>query len=107
MKGIIPRMVEHLFSRISNATDKTEFELKVSMIEIYNEKVRDLLNPKNRNYLEVKQIQDDLVIKGKKEHIVLKEEDVRGLIELGNKSRTTAATKMNDTSSRSHSIFMI
>ncbi len=50
---MIPRMVEHLFNRIANATENTEFELKVSMIEIYNEKVRDLLNPRNKNFLEV------------------------------------------------------
>ena len=43
-RGMIPRMVSHIFQEISNAPQETEFVVKVSMIEIYMEKVHDLLN---------------------------------------------------------------
>ena len=48
-RGIIPRMVEGIFTKIEAAADDIEFTVKVSMIEIYNEKIRDLLEPKKMN----------------------------------------------------------
>ena len=48
-KGIIPRIVGGIFDRIQNAAEEIEFTVKVSMIEIYNEKIRDLLDPKKNN----------------------------------------------------------
>lgn len=48
-RGIIPRMVDGIFSKIESAPDEIEFTVKVSMIEIYNEKIRDLLDPKKTN----------------------------------------------------------
>ena len=49
MQGIIPRMVRTVFSRIENAGEHLEFTVKISMIEIYMEKIRDLLEPKKDN----------------------------------------------------------
>lgn len=49
MQGIIPRMVRTVFSRIENADENIEFTVKVSMCEIYNEKIKDLQNPKQNN----------------------------------------------------------
>lgn len=46
MQGIIPRMVRTVFNRIANADEKLEFAVKVSMCEIYNEKIKDLQNPR-------------------------------------------------------------
>lgn len=48
-KGIIPRMVQGIFEKIESAAEDIEFSVKVSMIEIYNEKIRDLLNPEKVN----------------------------------------------------------
>ena len=48
-KGIIPRMVAGFFNRIESAPEEIEFTVKVSFIEIYNEKIRDLLDPKKNN----------------------------------------------------------
>ena len=45
MQGIIPRMVRNVFNRIETAEESIVFEVKVSMVEIYNERVKDLLNP--------------------------------------------------------------
>ena len=44
-RGMIPRMVSHIFEEIGNAGHEMEFVVKVSMVEIYMEKVHDLINP--------------------------------------------------------------
>ena len=55
-KGITPRTCSELFNRIEAVTDEqTTCRVEVSYIEIYNEKVRDLLNPKNKNNLKVRE----------------------------------------------------
>lgn len=48
-RGMIPRMVTHIFEDIANAPPEMEFQVKVSMIEIYMEKVKDLINPSAQN----------------------------------------------------------
>ena len=48
-QGIIPRMVRTVFNRIESASENIEFQVKVSMSEIYNEKIKDLLNPSKDN----------------------------------------------------------
>ena len=50
-QGIIPRMVRHVFNRIESAGEEIVFELKVSMLEIYNEKCKDLLNPQKTDLM--------------------------------------------------------
>jgi len=45
-KGIIPRMMSHLFSLILNSSENIEFHVKVSFLELYNEKLQDLLDRK-------------------------------------------------------------
>lgn len=55
-KGIIPRTCLELFTRIENeTTEERTFQVEVSYIEIYNEKVRDLLNPRNKGNLKVRE----------------------------------------------------
>ena len=49
MMGIIPRMVRTVFNRIENASEHIEFQVKVSCCEIYNERIKDLMNPKQDN----------------------------------------------------------
>lgn len=48
-QGIIPRMVRTVFNRIETASENMEFAVSVSMCEIYNERIKDLLNPKQDN----------------------------------------------------------
>lgn len=55
-KGIIPRTCLELFERVTDlSTDTYKFQVEVSYIEIYNEKVRDLLNPANKGNLKVRE----------------------------------------------------
>ncbi|EGO61212.1 hypothetical protein NEUTE1DRAFT_127890 [Neurospora tetrasperma FGSC 2508] len=113
--GLIPRTCEDLFQRIASAQDETpniSYNVKVSYFEVYNEHVRDLLAPVVPNkppyYLKVRESPTEgPYVKD------LTEVPVRGLQEIirwmriGDRSRTVASTKMNDTSSRSHAVFTI
>ena len=48
-RGIIPRMVKGIFTKIQSQPEDIEFVMKVSFVEIYNEKIKDLLDPKKNN----------------------------------------------------------
>ncbi|KAJ8687388.1 hypothetical protein QAD02_023182 [Eretmocerus hayati] len=108
-EGIIPQICKDLFSRISDSsTEDLKHSVEVSYMEIYCERVRDLLNPKNKGNLRVREhpllgpYVEDL-----SKLAVMSYEDIHDLIDEGNKARTVAATNMNETSSRSHAVFTI
>ncbi|KAM3915389.1 kinesin-like protein KIF14 [Leptodactylus fuscus] len=111
--GIIPRFCEHLFSQIQTVKQKVSFHLEMSYFEVYNEKIHDLLvfkadNGKKKQPLRVREhpllgpYVEDLST-----NVVSSFQDIQGWLELGNKQRATAATGMNDKSSRSHSVFTL
>ncbi|NXX79912.1 KI13A protein, partial [Urocolius indicus] len=108
--GLIPRLCCALFQRISVEENESHtFKVKVSYMEIYNEKVRDLLNPKgSRQSLKVREHQVlGPYVDGLSQLAVTNFEDIESLMSEGNKSRTVAATNMNEESSRSHAVFNI
>ncbi|XP_069375061.1 kinesin-like protein KIF1C [Paralichthys olivaceus] len=108
-EGIIPQLCEELFQRTGENTDPDlTYSVEVSYMEIYCERVRDLLNPKSQGTLRVREhpilgpyVEDlsKLAVTGFT--------DIRDLMDAGNKARTVAATNMNETSSRSHAVFTI
>ncbi|XP_069597800.1 kinesin-like protein KIF1B isoform X7 [Ranitomeya imitator] len=107
--GIIPQLCEELFEKINcNNNDEVSFSVEVSYMEIYCERVRDLLNPKNKGNLRVREhpllgpYVEDL-----SKLAVTSYTDIADLMDAGNKARTVAATNMNETSSRSHAVFTI
>ena len=81
--------------------------MKVSMCEIYNEKIRDLFDTKKNNLSIHQDRKGAIFIKNITEQWCSSEEQLLNFMKKGNKSRTVAKTGMNDTSSRSHSIFML
>ncbi|TRY88268.1 hypothetical protein DNTS_032460 [Danionella cerebrum] len=108
-QGIIPQMCEDLFRQTAeNADPDLSFSVEVSYMEIYCERVRDLLNPKSRGALRVREhpimgpYVEDL-----SKMAVTNYSDIADLMDTGNKARTVAATNMNETSSRSHAVFTI
>ncbi|XP_035634846.1 kinesin-like protein KIF16B isoform X7 [Oncorhynchus keta] len=110
--GLIPRICEGLFSRIAGMTrwDEASFRTEVSYLEIYNERVRDLLRRKSTETYNLRvreHPKDGPYVEDLSKHLVQNYHDVEELMEAGNINRTTAATGMNDTSSRSHAIFTI
>ncbi|ORZ22364.1 hypothetical protein BCR42DRAFT_368208 [Absidia repens] len=108
-KGIIPRTCSELFNRINQNTDPSlTFAAEVSYIEIYNEKVRDLLNPKNKGNLKVREHPSTgPYVEDLSRLLVTSFDDINHLMDEGNKARTVAATNMNETSSRSHAVFTL
>ncbi|CAI2344287.1 unnamed protein product [Caenorhabditis sp. 36 PRJEB53466] len=107
--GIIPRLCNDLFERIDNKNDKNvQYSVEVSYMEIYCERVKDLLNPNSGGNLRVREhpllgpYVDDLT-----KLAVCSYHDICNLMDEGNKARTVAATNMNSTSSRSHAVFTI
>ncbi|XP_066435502.1 kinesin-like protein KIF13A isoform X2 [Eleutherodactylus coqui] len=108
--GLIPRLCCALFLRAADEeNDSQTFKVEVSYMEIYNEKVRDLLDPKgNRQSLKVREHKVlGPYVDGLSQLAVTKFEDIESLMSEGNKSRTVAATNMNEESSRSHAVFSI
>ncbi|XP_061537407.1 kinesin-like protein KIF1B isoform X19 [Phycodurus eques] len=109
-EGIIPMLCEDLFEKINEDNNKKElsYSVEVSYMEIYCERVRDLLNPKNKGNLRVREhpllgpYVEDL-----SKLAVTSYTDIADLMDAGNKARTVAATNMNETSSRSHAVFTI
>ncbi|PWA14380.1 hypothetical protein CCH79_00011081 [Gambusia affinis] len=108
-QGIIPLLCEDLFTKINdNADNSLSYSVEVSYMEIYCERVRDLLNPKNKGNLRVREhplmgpYVEDL-----SKLAVTSYNDIQDLMDSGNKARTVAATNMNETSSRSHAVFNI
>uniref|UniRef100_A0A8C2DN08 plus-end-directed kinesin ATPase n=1 Tax=Cyprinus carpio TaxID=7962 RepID=A0A8C2DN08_CYPCA len=108
-EGIIPLLCEDLFEKINDSSnEEISYSVEVAYMEIYCERVRDLLNPKNKGNLRVREhpllgpYVEDL-----SKLAVTSYTDIADLMDAGNKARTVAATNMNETSSRSHAVFTI
>jgi kinesin family protein 1 len=108
--GVIPRICREMFERINGVQSDPNLTctVEVSYLEIYNERVRDLLNPATKGNLRVREhpstgpyVEDlaKLAVRSFKE--------IENLMDEGNKARTVAATNMNETSSRSHAVFTL
>ena len=116
--GIIPRSIAKILEAARRArVAGWEFELEASYVEVYNETLRDLLAPAfaaapaPTPLSDVNAIQHDAdghtTVTGAVRVPVASEEDAAGLVAAASKARSTAATAMNDASSRSHSVFML
>jgi len=106
-KGIIPRMVETVFSTIKKSVQSIQYELKISYCEIYMEKIKDLIDPKKTNLKIHEDKARGIYIDGLSECGIGSEEEVYDLMTLGSNNREVAYTNMNAGSSRSHSLFII
>ncbi|XP_032416779.1 kinesin-like protein KIF11 [Xiphophorus hellerii] len=110
LAGIIPRTLHQIFEKLSE--NGSEFSVKVSLLEIYNEKLFDLLSP-TEDVNERLQLFDDphnkrgVVVKGLEEVVVHNKNEVYQILERGAAKRRTASTLMNAYSSRSHSVFSV
>ena len=106
MKGIIPRMVTTVFDRILKSDESSEFLVKIGFCEIYNEKIKDLIDPSRKDL----KVQEDkargVYIAGLSEHYVFNGDELLNFMSLGQENREVASTLMNAGSSRSHSIFI-
>jgi kinesin family protein 3/17 len=109
LRGIIPRAFAQVFEMIAaRGGENTEFLVRASYLEIYNEDVRDLLSKSTTNKLELKETPESGVyVKDLTSYVVKTVRECDKLRDFGAKNRHTGATAMNQDSSRSHSIYAI
>ncbi|CAG9830106.1 unnamed protein product [Diabrotica balteata] len=108
-QGLIPRICKALFEKMSeNSKRGTTHRVQVSYLEIYQERVADLLRGRDNNSLKVREHpKKGPYVQGLTTCLVTNYGHIQECMERGNSHRTTAATNMNDVSSRSHAIFTI
>ena len=100
-------MVNTVFEEIDHTPEHIEFKLKVSLVEIYMEKIRDLLEV-SKTDLKIREDKNrGIYIQDVTENYVGGDMEVYGLMKVGNSNRAISATNMNEGSSRSHSIFIL
>ncbi|XP_038660407.1 centromere-associated protein E isoform X5 [Scyliorhinus canicula] len=105
--GLIPLAIRNLFSVINDTLNR-EFLLRASYVEIYNESVSDLLADSKRRPLEVREdVNRTVYVAGLTEELAVTYEDVMKLVRKGEKNRHYGETKLNQRSSRSHTIFRV
>ncbi|KAJ9120963.1 hypothetical protein QFC22_002899 [Naganishia vaughanmartiniae] len=107
MKGLIPRITEQIFASIAMADGNVEYTVKVSYMEIYMERIRDLLAPANDNLSIHEDKTRGVYVKGLTDVYVGSDSEVYAVMKAGGKARAISATNMNAESSRSHSIFVV
>lgn len=106
-RGVIPRIVEQIFASIMSSPSTIEYTVRVSYMEIYMEKIRDLLAPQNDNLPIHEEKNRGIYVKGLLEIYVSSVQEVYEVMRRGGNARVVSATNMNAESSRSHSIFVV
>ncbi|KAJ2931378.1 hypothetical protein H1R20_g5747, partial [Candolleomyces eurysporus] len=107
LKGIIPRITEQIFQSIVESDSHLEYLVKVSYMEIYLERIRDLLAPQNDNLQVHEEKSKGVYVKNLSDYYVSSAQEVYEIMRTGGAARVVTATNMNAESSRSHSIFLI
>ena len=108
LKGIIPRIVDGIFERIDNEVENFEFLIKISMVEIYMEKITDLLNINGTKPVKIRETPSKGVyLENLLELCVADESEVMEIIANGNQNRKVGRTDMNAVSSRSHLVTIL
>lgn len=102
--GIIPLAATRVFERMQE-TPGRQFAVRVSYMEIYNEEINDLLAPENTRLQVHESREGGVHVAGLREEEVASPEEVLALLEEGDRNRKVGETKMNKSSSRSHTLF--
>ncbi|KAK5126795.1 hypothetical protein LTR85_009729 [Meristemomyces frigidus] len=111
--GIIPRVLHTLFGKLGEEeADKSENSVKCSFIELYNEELRDLLSTDDTHKLKIfdevnKTGRNTTMVQGMEESHIKSASKGIALLREGSHKRQVAATKCNDLSSRSHTVFTV
>ncbi|XP_078800873.1 kinesin-like protein KIFC3 isoform X12 [Oryzias latipes] len=108
--GINQRALRLLFDEVTEKAPDWDYRITVSLVEIYNETLRDLLRENPTDKLDIKMNPDgsgQLYVPGLTERTVQSPEDINRVFELGHANRATACTNLNEHSSRSHALLII
>jgi len=107
-RGVIPRSAEYLFDELQRADEIKQVTIKCSFLEIYKERVRDLLNPRQTESLKLRETPRGAVrVVGLLEEYVSSPDDIMALVAAGERIRSVSKTEMNDISSRSHTLLTV
>eukprot|EP00435_Cladocopium_sp_Y103_P021684 s2547_g5.t1 len=110
-EGIVPKVIRNSFRHIDAHKENIDFKVSCCYLEIYNEDIRDLLQPGGRQDGQVIAIREDaaggIKVSGIHAETCGSEEEMFRCLSDGSVQRTTGATLMNEQSSRSHSIFTL
>lgn len=105
--GVIPLTLDDVFAFMEENKEETNFKVSMQYTEIYNEKIKDLLNPSDAQ-LDVREVASKgTYVAGATEKHVTKPAQMLTLMHEGNLFRTTEATKVNQVSSRSHAVLQV
>ncbi|XP_066878280.1 kinesin-like protein KIF19 isoform X4 [Kogia breviceps] len=105
--GIYVRTLNDLFCAIEETSNDMDYEVSMSYLEIYNEMIRDLLNPA-LGYLELREDSKGVIqVAGITEVSTVNAKEVMQLLMKGNRQRTQEPTAANQTSSRSHAVLQV
>jgi kinesin family protein 15 len=104
--GLLPRIIYYLFQN-SQKTENVDFKFKISYLEIYQNNISDLLNPDNSKFIQLRDTGSNIILDGLRKLIINSPEEAIKFVIQGNKLRHTAATLMNNESSRSHAVISI
>ncbi|KFM26800.1 Kinesin-related protein 11 [Auxenochlorella protothecoides] len=105
--GMVPQAIAQVFATVARAGARTEFTLRLSMMEIYNEVLNDLLDPARSNLKLREDPRRGVGVEGITEENLVSAEHAIQVIARGNENRKTAATAFNEGSSRSHTIIRL
>ena len=105
--GVVPYAIAELFHLISKLTKRKEITVHLSMLEIYNEVVNDLLNPSNTNLKLRDHPKRGIYVEGVQEEQLRSAEHALHVVATGNEHRKTSATAFNEGSSRSHTVIRL
>ncbi len=105
-QGIIPRVIRHIFELVERKEledRNSTYKIQIQFLEIYGEDIKDLLDQTKTSRVTIRETPSgDVFVAGAHEEVVSSAEQMMKTLEDGTKHRTTASTKMNQTSSRSH-----
>ncbi|KAI4350005.1 hypothetical protein L6164_010538 [Bauhinia variegata] len=105
-KGLLPRVVDELFDSLSRLDEAVEYSVKLSMVEIYMEKVRDLFDLSKDN-IQIKESKSlGIILPGATEITVLDPAEALQSLSRGIANRAVGETQMNMASSRSHCVYI-
>ena len=106
-RGMCPRAVKAVFEETINQPDRI-FQISVSFLEVYNERIKDLLDPASKEDFAVQEdAKGNITVRGIQQRVCSREEEALALLFEGNMNRTVADHTLNANSSRSHCIFTI
>ena len=108
LPGVIPQTADELFEAIRQASEEYLFTVKIQYVEIYNESIKDLLEPSNNSALDVREHpKDGTSVANAAMLVVSSRKELEALIHKGNLFRATESTNVNAVSSRSHAVLQL